>query len=128
MAVAFGMKAETRFASRKQADTSLLRARAVELIRQEIVRQDPRATNVNAVLIDFFLYDLAKEREAAGKSCRVDAHQQAPCGDSAEAPARSPVGESGRACVLFWAESQAFPRLQSQAAASRAGRRSSAAG
>ena len=24
---------------------------------------------VNAVLIDFLLYDLAKEREAAGKSC-----------------------------------------------------------
>lgn len=39
---------------------------AVELIRREIVRAHPDATNVNAVLIDFFLYDLAKEREALG--------------------------------------------------------------
>ncbi|KAF2162723.1 hypothetical protein M409DRAFT_26960 [Zasmidium cellare ATCC 36951] len=37
---------------------------AVELIRREIVRAHPEATQVNAVLIDFFLYDLAKEREA----------------------------------------------------------------
>ncbi|KAK1069072.1 hypothetical protein LTR12_014078 [Friedmanniomyces endolithicus] len=37
---------------------------AVELIRREIVRQHPEAEGVvNAVLIDFFLYDLAKERE-----------------------------------------------------------------
>ena len=41
--------------------------RAVELIRREIFRQHPEATSVNAVLIDFFLYDLAKEREAAGE-------------------------------------------------------------
>jgi hypothetical protein len=39
---------------------------AIELIRREIVRQHP-AANVNAVLLDFFLYDLAKEREARGK-------------------------------------------------------------
>lgn len=39
---------------------------AVELIRRKIVRAHPDATNVNAVLIDFFLYDLAKEREALG--------------------------------------------------------------
>ncbi|KAK4494844.1 hypothetical protein PRZ48_014200 [Zasmidium cellare] len=43
-----------------------LRIWAVELIRREIVRAHPEATNVNAVLIDFFLYDLAKEREALG--------------------------------------------------------------
>lgn len=33
----------------------------------EILRQHPEATNINAVLIDFFLYDLAKERETAGE-------------------------------------------------------------
>ncbi|KAK4893675.1 hypothetical protein LTR27_007922 [Elasticomyces elasticus] len=37
---------------------------AVELIRQDIVREHSEAEGkVNAVLIDFFLYDLAKERE-----------------------------------------------------------------
>lgn len=42
---------------------------AVELIRREILRAHPEATNnINAVLIDFFLYDLAKEREAQGMS------------------------------------------------------------
>jgi len=41
--------------------------RAVELIRREILARHPEATNVNAVLIDFFLYDLAKERETAGE-------------------------------------------------------------
>ena len=41
--------------------------RAVELIRREILKQHPEATGVNAVLTDFYLYDLAKEREAAGK-------------------------------------------------------------
>lgn len=40
----------------------------MELIRREILKQHPEATGVNAVLIDFFLYDLAKEREVAGKS------------------------------------------------------------
>ena len=43
--------------------------RAVELIRREILREHPEAAGVNAVLIDFLLYDLAKEREAAGESC-----------------------------------------------------------
>lgn len=38
----------------------------VELIRREILRQHPEAT-VNAVLIDFFLYDTMKEREASGE-------------------------------------------------------------
>ena len=42
--------------------------RAIELIRREILRQHPETLEVNAVLIDFFLYDLAKEREASGKS------------------------------------------------------------
>lgn len=37
----------------------------VELIKQEILKAHPDAA-VNAVLIDFFLYDLAKEREKAG--------------------------------------------------------------
>ncbi|UPK89613.1 hypothetical protein LCI18_000548 [Fusarium solani-melongenae] len=38
----------------------------VELIRREILRQHPDA-HVNAILIDFFLYDSMKELEAAGK-------------------------------------------------------------
>ncbi|KAH8907349.1 hypothetical protein BR93DRAFT_968884 [Coniochaeta sp. PMI_546] len=38
----------------------------VELIRREILRQHPDA-KVNAILIDFFLYDTMKEMEAAGK-------------------------------------------------------------
>ncbi|RYP90326.1 hypothetical protein DL770_003549 [Monosporascus sp. CRB-9-2] len=38
----------------------------VELIRREIKRQHPEA-NVNAVLIDFFLYDTMKQLEAQGK-------------------------------------------------------------
>jgi hypothetical protein len=37
----------------------------VELIRREIVRQHPK-TQVNAILIDFFLYDKMKELEEAG--------------------------------------------------------------
>ncbi|KAF2869599.1 hypothetical protein BDV95DRAFT_575853 [Massariosphaeria phaeospora] len=37
---------------------------AVELLRREILKLQPDA-EVNAILIDFFLYDLAKEREAA---------------------------------------------------------------
>ncbi|KAF2131528.1 hypothetical protein P153DRAFT_394854 [Dothidotthia symphoricarpi CBS 119687] len=39
---------------------------AVELLRCEILKVKPDA-NVNAILIDFFLYDLAKERESEGK-------------------------------------------------------------
>ena len=38
----------------------------VELIRQQILADHPDA-KVNAILIDFLLYDLAKEREAAGQ-------------------------------------------------------------
>ncbi|KAF2719124.1 hypothetical protein K431DRAFT_251835 [Polychaeton citri CBS 116435] len=38
---------------------------AVEMIRRSIMQEHPQAS-VNAVLIDFFLYDLAKERELAG--------------------------------------------------------------
>ena len=37
---------------------------AVELIRREILHVHPESRHVNAVLIDFFLYDLAKEQEA----------------------------------------------------------------
>ncbi|CAD6502705.1 BgTH12-05295 [Blumeria graminis f. sp. triticale] len=37
----------------------------VEMIRREILKNNPSA-KINAVLIDFFLYDLAKEREATG--------------------------------------------------------------
>jgi hypothetical protein len=39
---------------------------AVELIRQEILALQPDA-KVNAILIDFFLYDLAKSKELAGE-------------------------------------------------------------
>ena len=38
---------------------------AVELLRREIKRLKPD-TEVNAILIDFFLYDLAKEKEKEG--------------------------------------------------------------
>ena len=38
----------------------------VELIRREILRQHPD-TQINAILLDFFLYDTIKELEAAGK-------------------------------------------------------------
>lgn len=38
----------------------------VELIRREIMRNHPE-TRVNAILIDFFLYDTMKEKEAEGK-------------------------------------------------------------
>lgn len=38
----------------------------MELIRREIVRTHP-GVNVNAVLIDFFLYDTMKELEASGQ-------------------------------------------------------------
>ncbi|KAK5034217.1 hypothetical protein LTS07_003137 [Exophiala sideris] len=40
----------------------------VELIRREIIRQHPEAkAKLNAVLIDFFLYDTCKELEARGE-------------------------------------------------------------
>lgn len=38
----------------------------VELLRREILRTHPDA-KVNAILIDFFLYDTMKEKEAAGQ-------------------------------------------------------------
>ncbi|KAF1956336.1 hypothetical protein CC80DRAFT_548634 [Byssothecium circinans] len=39
---------------------------AVELLRREILKLQPEA-QINAILIDFFLYDLAKEKEKAGE-------------------------------------------------------------
>ncbi|KAH6851089.1 hypothetical protein B0I37DRAFT_128146 [Chaetomium sp. MPI-CAGE-AT-0009] len=38
----------------------------VELIRREILKQNPKS-HVNAILLDFFLYDTIKEMEEAGK-------------------------------------------------------------
>ena len=38
----------------------------VELIRREIKRQHPES-HINAILIDFFLYDTMKEMEKEGK-------------------------------------------------------------
>lgn len=41
---------------------------AVELLRREMVRQHPEAKDkINPILIDFFLYDTCKEREAAAE-------------------------------------------------------------
>lgn len=37
----------------------------VEMLRREIIRQHPDAEHINAILIDFFLYDAIKELEAA---------------------------------------------------------------
>ena len=39
---------------------------AIELLRREIIKLQPDA-KVNAILLDFFLYDLAKEKEKAGE-------------------------------------------------------------
>ncbi|KAF2202147.1 hypothetical protein GQ43DRAFT_480112 [Delitschia confertaspora ATCC 74209] len=39
---------------------------AIELLRREIIKLDPEA-KVNAILIDFLLYDLAKEKERNGE-------------------------------------------------------------
>lgn len=47
---------------------------AVELIRREILRNHAEA-HVNAVLIDFFLYDLAKERERAREGLPMPHHR-----------------------------------------------------
>jgi hypothetical protein len=38
----------------------------IELLRREIMKLDPNA-KVNAILLDFFLYDLAKEKEKNGE-------------------------------------------------------------
>jgi hypothetical protein len=43
---------------------------AVEMIRRQIVQDHPEAkAEVNAVLLDFLLYDLAKEFESTGTFC-----------------------------------------------------------
>lgn len=47
---------------------------AVELIRREILRQHPKA-RVNAILIDFFLYDTIKERIASKGGDTVPHHR-----------------------------------------------------
>ncbi|KAK5121805.1 hypothetical protein LTR85_004680 [Meristemomyces frigidus] len=47
---------------------------AVELIRREILRNNADA-QLNAVLIDFFLYDLAKERERAQEGLAMPHHR-----------------------------------------------------
>ena len=39
----------------------------VEMLRREIIRQHPDAENINAILIDFFLYDAIKELEATNE-------------------------------------------------------------
>jgi hypothetical protein len=36
------------------------------MIRREIIKMNPEA-NINAILIDFFLYDAMKEVESAGE-------------------------------------------------------------
>jgi hypothetical protein len=60
--------ADTRFAFRCQFYPSPLTLTtgcsiwAVELLRREMVKLKPDA-KINAILIDFFLYDLAKEKE-----------------------------------------------------------------
>lgn len=42
---------------------------AVEMIRRQIVQEHPEAeAEINAVLLDFLLYDLAKESESTGTS------------------------------------------------------------
>lgn len=56
---------------------------AVELMRRQIVRDHPEAeADVNAVLLDFLLYDLAKEREeveASSGKPRCDRPGRYPC-------------------------------------------------
>lgn len=47
---------------------------AVEMIRREILANHPEA-EVNAVLIDFFLYDLAKEREKTQGGLGIEHHR-----------------------------------------------------
>ena len=47
---------------------------AVELIRREILRQHPKA-RINAILIDFFLYDTIKERQASKGADIVPHHR-----------------------------------------------------
>lgn len=47
---------------------------AVEMIRREIEREHPEA-GMNAVLIDFFLYDLAKEKEKMAGGLAMPHHR-----------------------------------------------------
>jgi len=45
----------------------------VELIRRQIVRLYPDSTNkVNAILIDFYLYDLAKEKQVEREKDEIE--------------------------------------------------------
>lgn len=39
---------------------------AIELLRREILKLQPEA-KINAILLDFFLYDIAKEKELEGE-------------------------------------------------------------
>jgi len=47
----------------------------VELIRRQIWREHPEA-KVNAILIDFFLYDTVKEREKSGEETEMLPHHR----------------------------------------------------
>ena len=47
----------------------------VELIRRQIMRDHPDA-NVNSILIDTFLYDTLKEKEAAGEMAEMIPHHR----------------------------------------------------
>jgi Potential Queuosine, Q, salvage protein family len=48
---------------------------AVELIRRQIVKDHP-AVKVNSILIDFFLYDMLKEREGAEEMINMIPHHR----------------------------------------------------
>jgi hypothetical protein len=59
----------------------------VELIRREILARHAEGSEVKAVMIDFFLYVLAKEREAAGEctvssTCQVVVSRSVECRES----------------------------------------------
>ncbi|POR38356.1 Uncharacterized protein TPAR_01442 [Tolypocladium paradoxum] len=63
------LRGKSSTTSSKEPSTNTLSACSiwcVELIRREIMRNHP-VTHVNAILIDFFLYDKMKELEAEGK-------------------------------------------------------------
>lgn len=46
----------------------------VELLRREIQRQHP-GSKINAILIDFFLYDSVKDQEAKGDASLIPHHR-----------------------------------------------------
>ena len=46
----------------------------VEMIRREILKKHPQAKHINAILIDFYLYDTAKEMEEKG--CEMLPHHR----------------------------------------------------